>query len=241
MTFEAPAPPYLGPPARSSGDTNKPVHRVVIHCTVSPTVLGGARATARYFGSLTANGSAHYVVDPAEVVQAAYDSVVCWHAPPNPHSLGVELCDPMDGNARRWADEDHHAMLNRAAELVAGLCLAYDVPVRKLDVADLKAGKHGICGHDDVSDAFKQSTHWDPGPAFPWPVFMELVRRHVRRMTRKAEGASSPLPPPTPAEQAKPSRVQLARRLLRRALRRTTGAHARADSIRAALRELPRH
>ena len=186
MTYAAPAPPYVGPPAHSSGTDNKPVHRVVIHCTVGPCALGEARDTAAWFRNPQASGSAHYVVDPAEVVQVAYDSVVAWHAPPNPNSIGVELCDPMDGNGRRWSDEAHHAMLRRAAELVAGLCLAYDVPVRKISAAGLRSGVHGICGHDDVSDAWHQSTHWDPGPAFPWPVFMDLVRHHVRRMSRDA-------------------------------------------------------
>lgn len=234
--YDAPAPLYLGPPARSSGSTNKPVTRIVMHCTVSRTAAGGARSIAAYFRSSSAGGSAHYVVDPEEIVQAAYDSVVCWHAPPNPNSLGVELCDPMDGNARRWGDRDHQAMLHLAAELVAALCLAYDVPARKLSVAEVKQGRKGICGHDDVSDAFKQSTHWDPGPAFPWPDFMRLVRRYVRRLS---DTEVTP-PTPTPAEVEQPSRVQMARRLLRRALRNTgDGAHHRRDSIRAALRELP--
>jgi N-acetyl-anhydromuramyl-L-alanine amidase AmpD len=235
--YDPPAPPYLGPPARSSGSANKPVRRIVVHCTVSATATGGARAIAAYFRSANAGGSAHYVVDPEEVVQAAYDSVVCWHAPPNPNSIGVELCDPMDGRATRWADRDHQAMLHLAAKLTAELCLAYDVPARKLSVAEVKAGHKGICGHADVSDAFGQSTHWDPGPAFPWADYMRLVRRHVRRLS---DTEVTP-PAPTPAEHEQPSRVQMARRLLRRALRNTgAGAHHRRDSIRAALRELPR-
>lgn len=233
--FEAPAPPYLGPPAHYSSGSNKPVERIDIHCTVSPCAAGEARDTAAYFRNPAATGSAHYAVDPREVVQCAYDSLICWHAPPNPKSLGVELCDPMDGSPHRWSDRPHVDMLELAAELVAGLCLAYDVPVRKLDAADLKLGRHGICGHDDVSDAFKQSTHWDPGPAFPWDYFMRRVRHHVRKLS-----AETVDPVPSPAEHSKPSRVLLARRLLRRALHHTDDGSHRRQSIRAALRELPR-
>lgn len=171
-----PAPPYLGPPAHSSGTSNKPINRVVIHCTVSPCEPGGARSIARYFRGASAGGSAHYVIDPTETIQAAWDSVTCWHAPPNSHSLGVELCDPMTGSDRRWADANHQSMLKRTAVLVAQLCLAYNVPITRLSVSELQAGRRGICGHVDVAQAWRQSTHWDPGPGFPWDQFMTYVR-----------------------------------------------------------------
>lgn len=81
--FRPPSPPYVGP-AKFQGDaTNKPINRIVIHSTVSPTVPGGARAVASYFRTgVTRPSSAHYVVDPSEVVQVVYDSVVAYHAPP---------------------------------------------------------------------------------------------------------------------------------------------------------------
>lgn len=234
---QPPSPPYLGPPAHDSGTGNKPIHRVVMHCTVSPCRPGGARDIAAYFRSPSAGGSAHYVVDPGEAVQAAYDSLVCWHAPPNSHSLGVELCDPMTGSGLRWHDPSHLAMLQHAAKLVAQLCLAYDVPIRKIDATDLKNGRHGICGHADVSDAFKQSTHWDPGPAFPWAVFMGMVRGAATDLTGKDP---TPAPEETRKETAKPTRVTKARRLLRRALKGADPSHVRYDQIRAAIADLPR-
>jgi N-acetyl-anhydromuramyl-L-alanine amidase AmpD len=234
-TFESPNPPYVGPAAHTSAGANKPVRRIVVHCTVSPCEPGGARNIGAYFRSAAANGSAHYVVDPRETVQCVYDGIIAWHAPPNQYSIGVELCDPMKGKAARWADENHHAMLRRAANLVAALCLAYDIPVRKLDAADLRAGRLGIVGHDDVSEAFRQSSHWDPGPAFPWPMFMTLVRGAVRRQSRDAVAPSTP----GPAETVPLTRVQRARRLLRIASRRKEQTHSRRQSIIAALRELP--
>lgn len=42
-------------------------------------------------------------------------------------------------------------------------------------MADLKAGRRGICGHVDVTDAWHQSDHDDPGPWFPWDKFMAVV------------------------------------------------------------------
>ncbi|GAB3776811.1 N-acetyl-anhydromuramyl-L-alanine amidase AmpD [Nocardioides ginsengisegetis] len=176
-----PAPIYLGPAAHTTPGDNKPISRVVIHCTVSPLVEGQARATAAYFRSKSSGGSAHYVVDADEVIQVVPDSVIAWHAPPNNNSIGVELCDALaseawdKANAKRWADVDHERMLKKAAHLVAKLCLAYEVPIQRLTVAELKAGRHGICGHVDVSQAWGQSTHWDPGPSFPWVHFLALV------------------------------------------------------------------
>lgn len=179
--FVAPAPPYLGPAAHVSPGDNKPINRIVLHSTVSPCIPGGARKIAAYFRSQSAGGSAHYVVDPSEAVQVVYDGVVAWHAPPNPHSLGVEMCDmPVAGDASRWEDKSHQAMFNQVVELVASLCLAYDVPPLYRGPIALKLGRRGITTHADVSAAFKQSTHWDPG-AWPRRKFMKALRAEVKR------------------------------------------------------------
>jgi N-acetyl-anhydromuramyl-L-alanine amidase AmpD len=163
----------------------------VIHCTVSPLVPGAARAVAEWFRNEDARGSAHYVVDARETLQVVYDDRIAWHAPPNEGSIGVELCDALLSrewdrvNAGRWKDADHRRMLRRAARLVARLCLAYDVPIERLDGVDLRAGRRGITGHADVAAAWNQSTHWDPGPAFPWARFIRQVRRQARKIQQK--------------------------------------------------------
>lgn len=202
MTFPPPSPPYLGPAAHTSPGSNKPINRIVIHSTVSPCREGQAVNTAAYFRSQAAIGSAHYVVDPGTVVQVVYDSVIAWHAPPNPHSLGVELCDmPGMGLAARlrWSDAEHRRTLRRAVRLVAQLCLAYDVPVEFLDPEALKAGKRGITTHANVSAAFHESTHWDPGD---WPQlsFMGRVRRRVRQATRQTRRPDDRHPTPASME-----------------------------------------
>lgn len=184
MTTQPPAPPYLGPAAHTSPGNNKPIDRIVLHSTVSPCAPGQARNTAAYFRSASAGGSAHYVVDPTETVQVVYDGVIAWHAPPNAHSIGIEMCD-MPGVGRgailRWTDREHRQMLRRVVTLTAQLCLAYDVPVAFLDPAELVDGKRGITTHNNVSDAFHQSTHWDPGD-WPQRAFMRRVRRRVKRL-----------------------------------------------------------
>lgn len=176
MTYPAPNPPMIS--ARWHGGTQTP-HRIVIHATVSPCEAGGARNVAHFFATEDNKTSAHYVVDPGEVVQTVGDHTVAYHAPPNQDSLGVELCDPQTGSPSRWGNKAHVAMLERTATLVAQLCLAYDIPVARLSPGDLRAGKRGISGHVDVSNAWHQTTHTDPGTGFPWAKFLGLVKDAV--------------------------------------------------------------
>lgn len=203
MKFESPAPPYLGPPFRSSRGSNRPIRRIVIHSTVSPCERGGARRIAAYFRSSKAGGSAHYVVDPGEVVQSAYDSVIAWHAPPNPGTLGIEMCDipgpvPNDKpgtaafkalkRAWRWRRPEQKEMLRRTAVLTAQLCLAEGIPPRFLNATRLrKLGRNaeGITTHNVTSTVFRQSTHWDPG-FWPKRRFMKMVRAEVARLKKEA-------------------------------------------------------
>lgn len=166
--------PYIQ--ARNHGGTQSAVNRIVIHATVSPCVRGGAKSIANYFHTTSREASAHYVVDPGQVYQCLLESTIAWHAPPNTGSIGIELCDPQSGSASRWQDANHEAMLRLAASLVRAVAARWNVPLTKLSAADLKAGKRGICGHVDVSNAWHLTDHSDPGTGFPWAHFMDLVK-----------------------------------------------------------------
>ncbi|MCW2919138.1 MAG: hypothetical protein JWN52_7206 [Actinomycetia bacterium] len=165
-------------PTGYHGGAQTAVSRIVIHATVSPCKPGGARNIAEYFRSPGAGGSAHYVIDPGEIVQCVKENVVAYHAPPNTGSIGIELCDPQAGPGSRWVDSGHEAMLVRAAALVREVAARWNVPLVKLGPKDLLAGKRGICGHIDVSNAWHKTDHGDPeehGP-FPWDHFMALIQ-----------------------------------------------------------------
>jgi hypothetical protein len=204
---------------------------------VSPTTHGGARRIAAYFQSTVAGGSAHYVIDPGEVIQTAWDSVICHHAPPNQHSLGVEFCDWVGGGPnrsrplplQRWTDEPHLRMLKLGARLVAELCLAYQVPVRMVGPLGLKAGRKGICEHSDVSEAFRQSSHWDLGE-FPRRRFIRMVKAEVDAIKGKDQ---------EPVVARSPSLVSQARELLEQAYRNARRP-IRRTRIKRALAAAPR-
>lgn len=197
----APDPPYEGPAAHTSEGPNLPATRVVIHSTVSPCVAGGRHAIAAYFRSEASGGSAHYVCDPVGTVQVVYDHVIAWHAPPNPHSLGIEMTDtpgPLPGDrfipavwkaARRswrWRRPEQQAMLHVTAQLTAELCLAYNIPTVYVGARALAAGRgHGVTTHAQVSRAWHESTHWDPG-FWPRRRFMRLVNRYAHELILEA-------------------------------------------------------
>lgn len=164
--------------ARNHGPaTNYPIKRVVIHGTVSPCVQGGALAVATMFSKSNRDASTQYVVDPFEVIQCVPDNTVAYGAPPNTGSIHVELCDMQGGSPSRWLDDLHQSMLARAAGLVASLCLKFKVPIEHIGPAELRAGQEGICGHVDISNAWHQTDHVDPGPDFPWTQFLALVNQ----------------------------------------------------------------
>lgn len=200
MRFPPPNPEWCGPAAHDSGPQSEPFTRVVIHSTVSPCEPGGRYDIAAYFRSQASGGSAHYVADPVGAVQVVRDHVTAWHAPPNPHTLGIEMCDipgPLPGDhfvravwkaARRkwrWNKPNQQAMLHVTAQLTAQLCLAYDIPTVWIGVRKLRAGHKGVTSHANVSRAWRESTHWDPG-FWPRRRFMDLVRQYAAEEKRKA-------------------------------------------------------
>lgn len=179
--YPAPDYPYAGPAAHYGSRTNMPINRVVIHGTVTPCKVGYAAIIARYFRTTDRYASTQYVGDPGTMLQVVWDSYVAYGAPPNENTLHIEICDTVTGPLSRWLDRPHRRALKRAARLTAEACLAYDVPIKKIGPKALRAGARGICGHVDVSKAWGQTNHWDPG-AFPWRRFIRLVNAEARKI-----------------------------------------------------------
>lgn len=165
-------------PARNHGPAgaNHPITRVVVHGTVTPCAPGEAVAVAKMFATTSRDASTQYVHDPAESVMCVPESTVAYGAPPNTGAIHHELTDPQKGSASRWQDAAHQAMMRRAAVTIAQDCTRYKLPTRKLNYLQLRLGWRGLCGHIDVSKAWHQTTHVDPGPDFPWTQFLAMVK-----------------------------------------------------------------
>ena len=197
----SPPAPFGGIPANHSGQGNHPPTRVVVHSAVTPCTRGMARRLAQMNRDGSTGGSWHYATDPGEAIQCSWDRYVCWHAPPNGGSLGVEMADTPGprpkGRTRqalwnlrkvwRWRGKDHQALLEVTADLVGDLVAAYGLPPVFLSPSDLRKGRRGWTTHANVSRAFGQSTHWDPG-WWPRRKFGRLVRRRHARRTSPPSG-----------------------------------------------------
>ena len=194
---------------------------LVIHTMESPEKPDTAESVAHWFAGPTApQASAHYCIDDNSIVQCVRDEDVAWHAPgANHNGLGFEHAGRAAQTAHDWSDAYSTKMLALSAELVAEKCKEHHIPVVWLQPADLRAGRRGITGHVQVSDAFKRSDHRDPGTQFPVEAYLELVLAqmddesrvplHVHRGRDKA-----PAQDPTLEEGAKGYQVKRLQRLL---------------------------
>jgi len=175
---------------------------IVIHTMEAGEKPGTARAVAAWFAGATApRASAHFCIDNHEVIQCVDLADVAWHAPgANRVGIGLEHAGFAKQSVADWSDEYSRATLERSAFLVAELCRLFRIPVVKLSATDLRSGARGVCGHVDVSKAFKGSDHYDPGPNFPWASYLARVVELVRSDTdpAPAPAPTTPVAPPMP-------------------------------------------
>lgn len=174
-------PPISVQAIHDDGPGNLMPTRVVIHSTEPnlgyprSSAAGQAHSTAIYFTMPSAGGSAHYIVDGSAEEHCVADSHIAWHAPPNPRSIGIEICGQAAYTRAQWLSAEVWPAVELAARRTADLCQRYKIPVVKINATDLLNGAHGICGHVDVSQAWHQTTHTDPGLNFPWAEFLAAV------------------------------------------------------------------
>jgi N-acetyl-anhydromuramyl-L-alanine amidase AmpD len=158
---------------------NLPPTRVVIHDMEAPEKGDTAESTAAYFQRITTPASAHYCIDNNSIVQCVHEGDVAYHAPPNTGSIGLEHAGYANQSMTDWLDDYGKQMLDVSAALTADICKRYSIPIQYIDAAGLLAGKHGITTHAQVSQAWHQSDHSDPGPNFPMAQYLDMIRGHA--------------------------------------------------------------
>lgn len=145
-----------------------------------PELPTAAEDIASYFSQESSGGSAHYITDNDSEQHCVPDSRVAWHAPPNANSIGIEQSGFARQSRAEWLDEYSKSNLARTAARTAELAVRFQLPLVYLSVPDLRAGKQGLTSHNNVSIAWGQSSHTDPGGAYPWDVVVPTTREGAR-------------------------------------------------------------
>lgn len=157
-----------------------PVSLIGIHTMEAPEMPQTAENCAQYFKRV--NASAHWCVDNNSRVRVVEDKDTAWTLPgANSRSLNIEIAGYAKQDPDDWADKYSIDALDNAALCAAEWCEKYDIPIRKLTDEQIRSGAKGFAGHVDVNRVYKQSTHWDPGPSFPWDYFLGRVSHFLKK------------------------------------------------------------
>lgn len=152
--------------AAGDGGLRTLTQMIVIHATDN---TASDEAEASYATHRPDQISAHFYNDEDSVIQGVRLSNIAYGCYPtgNGRSVQFELC----GLSGKLTD----ATLRRIAPIVRRVCDRYGIPIRKVSPTDLRQGVRGICGHADVTLAWGEGTHTDPGAGFPWTTFIGYV------------------------------------------------------------------
>ncbi|WP_177166080.1 N-acetylmuramoyl-L-alanine amidase [Nitrosomonas ureae] len=166
-------------------DSIRSVRVIVIHSMEADEKGDTAEKIAKHFATTKKKKSAHICIDNNSIVQCVLDNNVAWAAPGANHDgIQIELAGYAAQKQPEWLDQYSTLVLENAAEVIAQYCLKYSIPIRQLTIEQLKDKKSkGIVSHSQVSEAFKMSSHTDPGEGFPWQYFLDRVS--VRYELRK--------------------------------------------------------
>lgn len=164
----------------TKGRTGAPLW-IVVHDMEAGESSTRAESTATYFATLTdgRSVSSHYCVDSDSVVQCVLlkdTAHTTGGNPGNPRGINWELAGFARQTRAEWLDPFGLAMFARMAPIVRADAARFGIPLQRRTVAELKAFKPGITSHNDIREAFGGTTHTDPGPNFPWDVFLSMMR-----------------------------------------------------------------
>ncbi len=164
--------------AAGYGGPRAQTRNIVIHCTAGSEALTAAENTADWFKNPNSHVSAHEEIDGNSIVRSVPLDLIAYHCghTGNSLSIGLEICGLATQTREQWLDALSLPALQLAARRCAELCKLYGIPAVYVDYTGLQRCTPGITTHLDVSRAWKQSNHGDPGPGFPLADFVEAVR-----------------------------------------------------------------
>ncbi|WP_459955176.1 peptidoglycan recognition protein family protein [Nocardia sp. IFM 10818] len=182
---------------------------IVQHTTESE---GGNTSVIGYL-ERNRSGSYQTMVDfDGEEVRMVPDDRQAWGAMNEGNRRGLHVCamGRAAWDRNRWLSEPK--LLERTAMRYAEWSRRYGIPLHKISAAQARAGERGIVGHIDISEAWRESDHWDPGRNFPYDV---VIARAI-----EINGGAPATPP---QEDDMPSAAEIAKALLETRIQRPDG------------------
>jgi N-acetyl-anhydromuramyl-L-alanine amidase AmpD len=155
---------------------------IVMHDMEARETSQTAENTAAYFANPPdgRNVSSHYTVDDDSVVQCVRLKDSAWtvgNRPGNNRGINWELAGFASQTRTQWLDAFGLAMFAQIRPILRSDAAKFGIPLTRRTVAELRAWKPGITSHNDLRLAFGGTTHTDPGPNFPWDVFLQMMNQ----------------------------------------------------------------
>ena len=141
---------------------------VVIH-----SIEGAAEGAEAWFRNRQARGVGAHLIVGQGVIQTTDLDNVCWHAVgANSEWIGFEHEGFASYSKARWLLTSNRKLLRLSANRVGWICVHYKLglPTKGLNVK----------AHAD----FPAGGHHDPGPGWPWDLYVWLARRAYKRIQK---------------------------------------------------------
>lgn len=195
-------PAVFVPAVNHGGRMPGPPALLVVHDAETPLERGYALSLARnWFGRPQPAGresSAHYMVDPGQIVQMVHTYDIAWHvgARANSATLGYEQAGYARFSRAQWTTADGLSQLRLLAAKTAEDLMFYKLPQRwatDQQIRDAITARKpgGMCRHMDITRVIGGTTHTDPGDNYPRDLLLAAVQ--------KAALVKPPTPTPPPA------------------------------------------
>lgn len=118
--------------------------------------------------------SYHKIVDDDSVVNYVPDVRMSWALRSgNSRSLNVCFIGRAAWTRGEWLQHDR--MLRMGGDIVRNWSIIHGIPARKLTPEQVNRDQRGVIGHWDWTIGKRDGSHTDPGPGFPWDLFMRYV------------------------------------------------------------------
>lgn len=175
--------------------------QIVIHSVESEIIdYLGEELAKGWFQNPDNQTSAHTISDPAVNTDMVNEIYRAWHCGNgNSTSLGDEHTGKAAFTTAQWTTPAGMKMLRLSAARTAKQCRDHNIRPRWLSLAQLANNEDGLCTHNDMRLVRGGTTHTDPGPGFPYALYLQMVNEELGNVPRDPDPN-----PTTPTEDDMP-------------------------------------